>query len=138
MLYSLICFSTQISAQSNCLWAVELNDGTFYFRTMGLSNQDLTFYIPTYITINTWNHIACTYGNGVKTIYVNGVQVNQATGITGTISTDITGLFIGAYGPGTGNYFINGKIANSRVYNKALTASEVLQNYQAEQYRFAL
>lgn len=110
-------------------------DGTFYFRTMGLSNQDLTFYYPSYISPNTWNHIVCTYGAGVKTIYVNGVQVAQTTGVTGTISTDATGLFLGAYGPGS-SYFINGKIANSRVYNRALTAAEVLQNYQAEQYRF--
>jgi hypothetical protein len=110
-------------------------DGTFFFRTMGLSNQDLTFYIPSYITINTWNHIVCTYGAGVKTIYVNGIQITQTTGITGTISTNTTGLFIGAFGPGT-NYFFNGKIAESRVYNKALTAAEIQQNYQAEQYRF--
>jgi hypothetical protein len=112
-------------------------DGTFYFRTMGLSNQDLTFYIPSYISVNTWNHIVCTYGSGVKTIYINGSQVAQSTGVTGTISTDTTGLFIGAYGPGTG-YFLNGKIAESRVYNKALTASEVQQNYQALKTRFGL
>lgn len=110
-------------------------DGTFYFRTMGLSNQDLTFYYPSYISPNTWNHIVCTYGAGIKTIYVNGIQVSQQTGLTGTIPTDTTGLFIGAYGPGS-SYFLNGKIANSRVYNRALTAAEVLQNYQAEQYRF--
>jgi len=111
------------------------SDGTFYFRTMGLSNQDLTFYIPSYITINTWNHIVCTYGNGVKTIYLNGVQIAQATGITGTISTDSTGLYMGAYGPGVG-YFLNGKIAISRVYNKALTISEVRQNFNAQRNRF--
>lgn len=111
------------------------SDGTFYFRTMGLSNQDLTFYIPSYIAVNTWNHIVCTYGGGVKTIYLNGVQIAQTTGITGTISTNATGLFIGAYGPGTG-YFLNGKIAQSRIYNKALTASEILQNYNSTQQRF--
>ena len=110
-------------------------DGTFYFRTMGLSNQDLTFYYPSYVPTNTWSHIVCTYGAGVKTIYVNGVQVTQTTGVTGTISTDPTGLFLGAYGPGS-SYFLNGNIAQSRVYNRALTAAEVQQNYQAEQYRF--
>jgi hypothetical protein len=113
------------------------SDGTFYFRTMGLSSQDLTFYIPSYITINTWNHIVCTYGNGVKTIYLNGVQIAQATGLTGTISTDSTGLYMGAYGPGVG-YFLNGKIAISRVYNKALTISEVQQNFNAQRNRYNL
>ena len=112
------------------------NDGTFYFRTMGLSVTGLTFYAPSYISPNTWNHIVCTYGNGIKIIYVNGVQITQQTGLTGTIPTNTAGLFIGQHG--SGGYLLNGKIANSRVYNKALSASEVLQNYQSEQYRFGL
>jgi hypothetical protein len=105
------------------------NSGNFYFRTMGLSNPDLTFTTSTYISPNTWNHVVCTYGAGVKTIYVNGIQVAQQTGLTGTISTNTTGLFLGAYG--IGGYPLNGKIAESRVYNRALTAAEVLQNYNA-------
>jgi hypothetical protein len=110
------------------------SDGTFYFRTMGLSVTGLTFYAPSYISPNTWNHIVCTYGNGIKIIYVNGVQITQQTGLTGTIPTNTAGLFIGQHG--SGGYLLNGKIANSKVYNRALTAAEVLQNYQAEQYRF--
>ena len=113
------------------------SDGTFYFRTMGLSNQDTTFYAPTYISVNTWKHIVCTYGAGVKTIYLNTVQIAQVTGITGTISTNTTGLYIGAYGPGS-SYFFNGRIAISRVYNRALSSVEVLQNYEAQKSRFGL
>ena len=111
------------------------SDGTFYFRTMGLSTQDLTFYIPSYIAVNTWNHIVCTYSSGTKAIYVNGVQVAGQTGLTGTISTNSSGLYVGAYGVGSG-YFINGEIAVSRVYNKALTAQEVNQNFSAQSSRF--
>ena len=103
---------------------------TFIFRTIGLSTEDLSVTTSTYISPNTWNHVVCTYGAGVKTIYVNGIQIAQQTGLTGTISTNNTGLYLGAHGPGT-NFFLNGKIAESRVYNKALTADEVLQNYNA-------
>ena len=103
---------------------------TFIFRTVGLSTMDLSITTSTYINPNTWNHVVCTYGAGTKTIYINGIQVAQQTGLTGTIGTNTTGLFLGAYGPGTG-YFLNGKIAESRVYNRALTAAEVLQNYNA-------
>jgi len=109
-------------------------NGTFYFRTIGLSSHDLTFYYPSYVTTSTWNHIVCTYASGIKTIYYNGVVVAQATGITGTISTN-TQMYIGAYGRGS-SYFMNGNIAVSRVYNKALTSSEVTQNYNAQKYRF--
>ena len=44
-------------------------------------------------------------------------------------------MYIGAYGRGS-SYFMNGKIAVSRVYNKALTAAEVTQNYNAQVSRF--
>jgi len=113
------------------------SDGTFYFRTMGLSAADLTFYAPSYITVNTWNHIVCTYINGVKAIYVNGVQVAGQTGLTGTISTNTSGLYIGAYGPGSG-YFLNGEIAVSRVYNIALKPEQIRQNYNEGTSRFGL
>ena len=113
------------------------NDGTFYFRTMGLSTQDLTFNISSYITVNTWNHIVCTYGGGTKTIYVNGIQVAQQTGLTGTISTNANGLYIGAYGVGSG-YFLNGEIAVSRVYNKPFKSDMVIQNYNEGKSRFGL
>lgn len=112
-------------------------DGTFYFRTMGLSNQDLTFYIPSYIVTNTWNHIVCTLGSGVKTIYVNGSIVAESIGVTGNMPTNSTGLFVGAYGPGA-SYFFNGKIAISKVYNRAILASEVAEGYENYRTRFIL
>jgi hypothetical protein len=113
------------------------SDGTFYFRTIGLSSQDLTFYVPSYITVNTWNHIVCTYASGVKSIYLNTVLISQATAITGTIGTNSTGLYIGAYGPGS-SYFFNGRIAVSRFYTTALNIQQILQNYNAQKSRFNL
>jgi hypothetical protein len=113
------------------------SDGTFYFRTMGLSAQDLTFYAPSYITVNTWNHIVCVYGGGDKFIYVNGRQVAAQSGLTGTISTNANGLYIGAYGVGSG-YFLNGEIAVSRVYNIAFKPEMVIQNYNEGKSRFGL
>jgi hypothetical protein len=113
------------------------SDGTFYFRTVGLNIWDLTIYGPSYLSANVWNHIVCTYGAGTKTIYINGVQIAQQTGLTGTISTNTTGLYVGAYGPGS-SYFFNGKIAVSRVYNKSLSATEILQNFNVQKTRFGL
>ena len=112
------------------------NNGLFYFRTKGLSTEDLNFDYTAYVSTSTWNHIVCTYASGIKTIYYNGVIVAQATGITGTISTNTTGLFVGRHG--SGGYPMNGKIAVSKVYNKALTAAEVFQNYNATKHRFSI
>lgn len=110
---------------------------TFYFRTQGLSNVDLSFTTSAYITANNWYHITCTYGAGTKTIYVNGVQVAQATGVTGTIPTNPTGLFLGCYyNYGPIDFLLNGRIAISRAYDIELTSTQVLENFNAEKTRF--
>jgi hypothetical protein len=113
-------------------------DGIFYFRTMGISPQDLSFSSATYITENAWNHIVCTYGSGTKTVYINGVQRYQQTGLTGTIPTGNINQYIGKFGDAGNNYPFNGRIGESRVYNIALSAAQVLQNYNATKERFGL
>jgi hypothetical protein len=50
-------------------------------------------------------------------------------------------MTIGAYNGGTPNlagYYYNGSMAIIRVYNRNLSASEVLQNYNALKGRFSL
>ena len=111
------------------------NNGNFFFRTKGLSTEDLGLNLTNHVSAGEWFHIVCTYGSGVKYVYINGVAITTQTGLTGTIPTNTTGLFLGAYGPGT-SYFMDGKIAVSRVYNTALTAAEILQNYNAQKNRF--
>jgi len=112
-------------------------DGNYYFRTKGLSTEDLSIASASYMTANAWYHLTCTYAAGVKTIYVNGVQANQVTGLTGTIPYNNTGLFLGAYYIGGGVQFnLNGRIAISREYNISLTSAQVLQNFNAEKTRF--
>ena len=111
--------------------------GNFYFRTKGLSSEDLTVDSSTYVTAGVWCHCVTTIASGVKKIYFDGVNVATIGPLTGTIPTNTTGLFLGAYGPGV-SYFMNGKIAVSRVYNKALTQAEVTQNFNAQKSRFGL
>jgi hypothetical protein len=112
--------------------------GTFYFRIAGLTPLDLTFAAATYITAGQWNHIVCTYGAGIKTIYVNGVQIIQQTGVTGTLATGNINQYIGKYGSAAINYPFNGQIGQSRVYNRALTASEVTQNFNAHRRGYGI
>jgi len=112
---------------------------TFYFRTIGgtINNQDLTFASSTYLTANIWNHVICTYNGSTKIIYVNGVQA-ASVNASGTLQTGQTNQYIGKYGAATNNFPFNGRIAESRVYNIALSAAQVLQNYNATKGRFGL
>ncbi len=89
------------------------------------------------IATNTWTHVVGTYsrnGNShITKIYVNGVLEN-----TNTVSSDTaimavgTGdLVIGKSAPvGSGNYFF-GSLDEVKIYNRALSASEVQNNYQS-------
>jgi hypothetical protein len=90
----------------------------------------------TQIAPNTWFHVVVTVDASVNyqaKVYVNGVLENSINISSGT--TPSVPLYIARF-TGAGGYEFNGKIANTRIYSKALSSSEVQQNYQAEQYRF--
>jgi len=126
--------------QVNTQYSMFFNStNVFYFRTIGgtINNQDLTITTSTYITANAWNHIVCTYNGSSKILYVNGVQVASVSA-SGTINTGQTNQYIGKYGDSGNSYPFNGRISESRVYNIALSAAQVLQNYNSTKGRFGL
>ena len=83
------------------------------------------------ITDGNWHHVIGTYNGSVAALYIDGNLE-----VSGARSGNFTpgNIAIGSVGGG-GEHF-NGKIANVRIYNKALTASEVQQNYQATKDKF--
>ena len=122
----------------NTQYSMFFENANFQFRTFGLSNQDVTITSASYMTVSRWNHIVCTYASGTKITYVNGVQAGGLSGITGTLNTGGTNQYIGKYGNAGDNYPFNGRIAESRVYNIALSAAQVLQNYNATRTKYGL
>jgi hypothetical protein len=72
-------------------------------------------------------------------IYMNGILATMenfdSTSLTGTIITNAN-FEVGAR-DGTQQPF-NGSVSNATVYNRALSADEVLQNYNATKGRFGL
>jgi len=114
-------------------WLLEDQSGQFNFRISTTSNADSNINSNYYHGLNNWDHVVCTYDGATQTIYVNGVLKNSQS-LTGAINTSATTIELGTYG--TGDYSLNGWLANHRIYNRALSAAEIQQNYQAEQYRF--
>jgi fibronectin type 3 domain-containing protein len=74
------------------------------------------------LPVATWSHIAATYDGTTLRLFVNGVQVAQLAQ-TGLIITSTSPLRIGGNGI-WGEYF-NGLIDEVRVYNRALSATEI-------------
>jgi PKD repeat protein len=71
----------------------------------------------------TWSHVAVTSDGTTMRIYLNGVQVGT-TPVGGTLPNTSGPLRIGGNAV-WGNEFFDGTIDDVRVYNRALSASEV-------------
>ena len=71
---------------------------------------------------NTWSHLAGTYDGGTLRFFLNGVQV-ASTGVAGPIATSTGVVRIGGNSL-WGEYF-RGTIDEVRVYNRALSGSEI-------------
>jgi hypothetical protein len=90
--------------------------------------------------VNTWYHIVVTADGTNTKIYINGVLKNTASQGTGAIASS-PALSLGSYVNSSGvpsTYFHSGSIALFNLYNRALSDTEVLQNYNATKGRFGL
>jgi len=87
---------------------------------------------------NQWYHTMLTYDQSFQRLYVNGIEVYSAA-LTGAIGNVYSNpLRIGARGgPGAAYGFFNGSIPVVKVYNRALSASEVFQNFNEYQQYFS-
>jgi hypothetical protein len=102
----------------------------FYVYYGGTGSAQLSY--PTGLSANTWYNIFLTRNGLTITIYLNGVSIGTMTGGSSSLSTIFS--VIGAERPGA--YVFNGNISNVSVYNRALSTSEVLQNYNALKGRY--
>ena len=88
------------------------------------------------IADNTWKNVVLTYQSGVSNgtrIYINGVSVLTTTI---TIFNQINNLFGGA--EANASQFASCQVSSFKMYNRVLTATEVLQNYNATERRYGL
>ncbi len=150
--------SLQITQGTISAWVKSTtNDSTFRGIIVKATNYGLFIkngYLVTYdwgnvverasttsIIDGNWKNVAMTFTTNTGTpsnnaiLYVNGVAV-----LTTTIkfSADDIQLLLGLGHPQSASQWLNGSIANSLVYNRVLTAAEILKNYTATKSRFGL
>ena len=86
--------------------------------------------------LNNWYNVTWTKSANVWSIYVNGsLDVSSALG-NGTTPFSNNIMWIGGLNQVTELYYSGGNISNVQIYNRSLTAAEVLQNYNATKSRF--
>jgi hypothetical protein len=128
--YSVFCTNrSDNDAIYNWIFYQHTNDGAISFHG---DNQNKSSYVP---TVNQWvNVVATVTGAGLLTLYINGASNYTVSGYTygnGTPSR----LGIGA-DPSSAEGF-QGSMGQTLIYNRALSAAEVAQNYEAQKSKFA-
>tara|TARA_R110001592_G_C12872901_1_gene723926 strand:+ start:43 stop:723 length:681 start_codon:yes stop_codon:yes gene_type:complete len=89
------------------------------------------------VTISTgvWYHICIVFSGTTAYIYVNGQLDNSGT--IGAVQNSTYAMHMGNF-PSYSQYNFDGNWATLFIYHKALSATEVLQNYNALKGRFGL
>ena len=113
---------------------LENPSNTFNFRITA-GGADVTVADTSTHLLNTWYNVVGTYDGSNMRIYVNGVLKNIRAQ-TGTLGANSETAKIGTY-QGT-NYNLTGRISNVSIYNRALSAAEIQQNFNALRSRFSV
>jgi hypothetical protein len=90
------------------------------------------------LSINNWYNVVLNFDGTSKNLYVNGLLYQTINNNGSFTNTSNKNLLIGYYGDTSNGGYWSGNIAIGQIYNRALSASEVLQNYNAQKGRFGL
>ena len=103
----------------------------FYVRTSGGNVQTAASGI---VMDSTWRLAVGSYDGTTAKLYINGILTTTGTGTAGDIEYNNGMLSIGSFN--NGSYAFNGNIGPIHIYNRELSATEVLHNYNALKHRF--
>jgi len=96
--------------------------------------QNKSTYIP---PLNTWTYITATVTtDGILTIYANGVPKYRVVGYTYNAQSP-SSVYIGVARTDLAEPY-RGGVGSVAIYNRALSAPEIMRNFIAEKNRFGL
>ena len=128
-------------ATKNASYYFQINtDGGVETYTYYGTNRSTSDYFDSTnnISENSWNHVAWTEDtDGLRTIYING-KLDSTSQHEATIYDSSDPLRIGAQS--SSNRQFNGKIRDVRIYNRALSSSEISEIYdktKPDTYKFS-
>ena len=128
------------SGTGHSFFTISSSNFRVYYQNVGapaigwyfaFSGQNIYF---NYSYNTNWTNIVYSYDGSTHLCYINGVSYSFIPG-SGTSSQSNLRIS-GRSTASTLN--LNGNIASTKIYNRAFTSSEILQNYNATKTRFGL
>ena len=117
--------------ESNAIRTGGVNPGYFY---------NYWWYNDLYITNNNgntassrWFYVTASYDGTTRKFYVNSILVGSDTPSAPNVSSTTIQL-----AKTWSTEYLYGLISSAKIYNRALTATEILQNYNATKRRYGL
>ena len=121
-------------------WELGLDTGgyiSWYLRSSGLVTYDTAN--GTTLTLNSWSNITIILDRNANLVsrYLNASLTGTNTSISGltSLSDNTTDVCIGGR-YARNDQFLNGNIGPIQIYNRALSSTEVLHNFNALRGRF--
>lgn len=100
------------------------------------SNPSATYlYADNTYLLNTWYHVTGVRRNGTNYLYINGI--GQSSTNTQVVATSAQNFYFGKWYSNLTGYYHSGQIGQASLYNRALTATEILQNYNATKKKYS-
>lgn len=125
-------------------YSIRTTNTTYYAQFGSGSGAGASLYVNStnYVgTPGTWCQLVYVFTNGAtKTLetYVNGASIGSVAHNLASILNTTSNLYLGSYNNGEYAQYFDGKIGITRLYNTALTSSQVLQNYNANKGLYGL
>jgi hypothetical protein len=118
-------------------WVADTNSSNYRGRKITSGS------LLSYTSVNKWTHFCFVYDGGTQNssikIYVNGSNIDNSDFSAGTFTSmknTITPLTFANANWGSG--IISGSLGTIKLYNRSLSTTEILQNYNALKGRFGL
>jgi hypothetical protein len=125
-------------------YSIRTTNTTYYAQLGSGSGSGSSLFVNStnYVgTISGWSQIVYVFTNiAVNTLqtFVNGSSIGTVGHNLSSILNSTNPLYIGNYNGGEFGQYFDGRIGIVRLYNAALTSSQVLQNYNADKAKYGL
>lgn len=125
-----VSYSIRMNAGGNLFAQIGNGTPTGFVNSTSYQTTTNTWYQAVYI----WSNVST---NSFQT-FINGSSIGTVSHTLSSILNSSNNLYIGSYNNGEYSQYFNGRIGIVRIYNRALSSTEVLNNFNASRSKYGL